>query len=216
MPHGYPRELSLFLALTLAALAADARAATGRSIRVRLFGQPCLLQGPTRGTIDERALKAIHALSPEQLYPERENTLTGASTRRALEKLRAANGIPSGLDRYRERLGKRLEAQLALLEAIEKARKDGKAAPLLATAKANLKGTKLTEFEAAAKKAEAAHTLAKADTQDTLFDLYSDGIEPDPEEEFHRAIQRMGVQYACSFESTGGGADEAGAGGESK
>ena len=39
---------------------------------------------------------------------------------------------------------------------------------------------------------------------DQLYDLYNEGIEADPEEEFHRAIQRMNVQYTCSFEENEG------------
>jgi hypothetical protein len=59
------------------------------------------------------------------------------------------------------------------------------------------------EFAAAVKKAETAKSLGKAETADALFEIFNEGIEADPEEEFHRAIQRMGVQYACSFETTG-------------
>jgi hypothetical protein len=204
------------LAAGLACLATGHKAraaAASKEIRITLFGQPCLLQGP----LDEKALRTVHSLSPDQLYPARENTLAAGPTRRALEKLRGTTGAPAGLDRYRERLAKRLEAQLLLLTAIETSRADGKAASLLAASKAKLSGKRQKEFDAAAKKAETAKTLTKAETLDALFDSFSDGIEPDPEEEFHRSIQRMGVQYACSFENTGEDTDtESGAEAEAK
>lgn len=194
--------ISLFLC-TLLALELGGRTAGAapakREIRITLFGQPCLLQGP----LDENALRAIHSLSPDQLYPSMENALTAAPTRRALDKLRAIAGAPAGLDRYRERLAKRFEAQSLMLAALESTRTTGKAATLLAAAKSKLTGKRRQNFEGTVKKAEAAKTLNKAETLDALFDSFNDGIEPDPEEEFHRSIQRMGVQYACSFENTG-------------
>lgn len=186
----------------------EANAAPSAEIRVSLFGQPCILQGPT----DERALRMIHSLSPEQLYPQSDSNLSSAPTRRALEKLRAITGAPAGLDHYRERLAKRLQAQLGMLEAIETYLKDHKSASLIAVSKGSLTGRHLKDFETAVKKAESAKSLAKHDTLDALFDTFSDGIEPDPEEEFHRAIQRMNVQYTCSFEENGdaaGGEDSA-------
>jgi hypothetical protein len=193
--------LSGLLCLALLAFRpAPAQALTPPSneIKVSLFGQPCLLRGPT----DEKTLKLIHSLSPEQLYPERDSPLTSAPTRTALEKLKAVSGAPTGLDRYRDRLAKRLEAQLAVLEAFEKYEKDRKTASILAAGKSYMTPIREKEFVAAVKKAEAAKTLSKSDTLDALFDSYSDGIEADPEEEFHRAIQRLNVQYACSFEET--------------
>ena len=35
-----------------------------------------------------------------------------------------------------------------------------------------------------------------------LLDYYDGCIEPDPEEEFHRAVKLLGVQYVCSFEES--------------
>lgn len=210
MHLAYLRGVLLLSSLLPALGPAVARASASPSteIRVSLFGQPCILQGPT----DERTLRVIHSLSPEQLYPQRDAPLSSAPTRRALDKLRAVTGAPTGLDRYRERLAKRLEAQLALLGAIESFRKDHKTVAILAAGKNSLTGRRLKEFETAVKKAEGSKTLSSRDTQDTLFDSFSDGIEPDPEEEFHRAIQRMNVQYTCSFEENGdtaGGEDAA-------
>jgi len=200
--------LLLSLLQSFAPMETQARTAPSNEIRVTLFGQPCSLRGP----VDERMLKIIHLLSPEQLYPERDSPLTSGPTRKALDKLRAATGAPSGLDRYRERATKRLEAQLAFIESIEsieKPEKEHKIASLLETGKSHLTGSHLKDFEAAVKKAEAAKTLSRRDTIDSLFDTYSDGIEADPEEEFHRAIQRLNVQYVCLFEGNGEGASDA-------
>ena len=53
------------LLLVFVPVSGRASAAPSTEIRVSLFGQPCTLQGP----VDERTLKLIHSLSPEQLYP---------------------------------------------------------------------------------------------------------------------------------------------------
>lgn len=174
--------------LLLFSVLAQANTAPSTEIRVSLFGQPCTLKGP----VDERSLRQIHALSPEQIYPEREPRLSGGPTRRSLEKLRAFQNVPAALDHYRERLIKRLEAQLVLLEALEGFRKNHKSAPIMDAAKTYLSPRRIKEFEVALKKADI----------DQIFDTFSDGIEPDPEEEFHRAIHRMSIQYACSFEGS--------------
>jgi hypothetical protein len=181
----------MLLALALAdgtafCLSQQASAAPQTEIHVSLFGQPCVLLGP----VTEANLRTIHSLSPEQLYPERGTTLTAEPTRQALEKIRGIASIPSVLDRYRERLVKRFEAQLAVLEALENFRKTHKPSALQAVGKKYLSGKKQKEFEAQLKKIDA----------DLLFDTFSDGIEADPEDEFHRAIHKINVQYTCSFE----------------
>jgi hypothetical protein len=163
--------------------------ARATDLRVNLFGQPCVLQGP----VDAKSLKAIHSLSPEQIYPSRDGPLATDPTRQALDRLKTST-IPTALEPYRERLTKRLQAQLALLEAIDSYRKIKKPAPLLEAAGTFLKGKRLKEFEVLAKKGDI----------ESAFDLFSDGIEAaDPEEEFHRAIGRMKVQYTCSFDAEG-------------
>jgi hypothetical protein len=189
--------LLIFPATCLAG-AADAR----HEIHVKLFGQPCLLAGP----LDEAALKVVHSVSPEQLYPA---TADGAwnegrdQARRALEKIRSTTGLPPVFDRYRERLGKRLEAQLALYDGIESVKTTHKSAGLLTGTRRFVPQAKAKEFEALAKKLESAKAgdaFNEAATQ--LLDSFDSAIEPDPEEEFHRAIHRLSVQYTCSFEES--------------
>ena len=41
-----------------------------------------------------------------------------------------------------------------------------------------------------------------------LLEAYSPGIEPDPEEEFHRAIHRINVKYQCTFEENEGDGED--------
>jgi hypothetical protein len=198
----------LFSCLGAGGSPAWAAATRSATIHVSLFGQPCDLQGP----VDEPTLKLIHSLSPEQLYPPQDTPLSSEPTRRALDRLKAATHVPAALDLYRERLSKRLEAQLAFLNGVDSYRKDHKLAALLAAGRAYLSGKRQRDFEASLKKAEAARTLAGRGGFDPIFDSYNEGIEADPEEEFHRAIQRLKVQYACSFEEGGEGPGSPGSG----
>jgi hypothetical protein len=180
---------------TLALPLAQASKSPLTEIRVSLFGQPCVLQGP----LDEKSLRAIHSLSPEQLYPSLEGALSAAPIRRALEKLRNATGLPSSLDRYRDRLAKRFEAQVEFLEALETAKKTTQSTALStalkAVAKKHLSAKRFQEFESQMKTA-----LRSRDSSDVLFETFNEGIEADPEDEFHKTIHRMNIQYTCTFE----------------
>ena len=85
-------------------------------VDVKLFGAPCALEGP----VDEDSLKRIHAMRPEQAYPDLEKgPMTSASVvERAIQKLKGdGKPLPAGLDRYREKLAARLAAQSAFLSA---------------------------------------------------------------------------------------------------
>jgi hypothetical protein len=185
----------LALALPIGLARGDAKLSSASTasteIRVTLFGQPCLLSGP----LDEGTLRTIHAISPEKTpAPE-----TADQARQLLERLRKLPaGVPSALDRYREKLGKRVAAQLAYFEGLAGARKNGgKADALLAATREHLIGGKRAkEFEELARKTD----LGGAAGEEALSLAYSEAIEPSPEEEFHRAIQRLNVRYTCSFE----------------
>jgi predicted RNase H-like nuclease (RuvC/YqgF family) len=169
-----------------------------KEIRVTLFGQPCQLQG----SLDESVLKLIHSVSPAQLYPSHAQSSPNEAknnTRRALEKLRSLRGLPPELDRYRDRLARRLEAQTAFFDGIEASRSSHKAEPLLSLTKRYIAEKSDKKFEALAKKIESKPANI-AELTEQLLDLYNDGIEPDPEEEFHRAIRRLKVEYVCSFD----------------
>jgi Skp family chaperone for outer membrane proteins len=178
--------------------------AAAAEIRVTLFGQPCLLQGPA----SESALRAIHAISPEQIYPTFEPGEKFGAVKSALEKLRSSKDVPPELDNYKDQLGKRLEAQSAFLTGLEDALKAKKAEPLLAKTNSFLSESRQKSLEAIARKLESAQTpTQRSEIVQQLFNSYAESLPADPEEEFHRAIHRMKVQYVCSFEESGEGED---------
>lgn len=182
-----------------------AQAANSHQIHVKLFGQPCLLEGP----VDEDTLKTIHSISPEELYPVFEPGLKHAKVKTALEKLRALRTPLAGLDLYREQLLKRLEAQASFLKGLDEALVVKKSFPLVAGVRAQLSDAKFKSFENMAKKLDGGLTPAqRKDLIDQLFFSYNEALPSDPEEEFHRAIHKMKIQYLCSFEDTGEGSGE--------
>ena len=160
-------------------------------IKVKLFGQTCLLQGLTTAEV----LSNVHAISPEQIYPDTTRALSADSFRHALEKLRKTT-IPSGLDHYRERLGRRFEKQVLFLSLLQKAKGDSAAAPVLGLKK-ELPSRAHKEFDSLARKNSATRS---AESLQEVFDFFSDQAEPDPEEEFHRVLKKSGIHYTCSFE----------------
>jgi len=169
-------------------------------IHVTLLGQPCLLQGP----LDESTLRLIHAIGPAQLYPtllSSDPNLSKSEAKKALEKIRSASNLPSLLDSYREKLGKRLEAQIAFLESIGIATKTHQSLALQKTSKKYLKQEpfQLIHLFKSIDAPSKHHTVMR-DVIDQAFDLFNDNIEPDPEEDFHRAIKKLNIQYHCSFE----------------
>jgi hypothetical protein len=190
--------LSGSVSIAHAAPATEKDTQDNHQIKVSLFGQPCVLEGP----MGEGVLKSIHAISPEQLYPTFEPGETADSAKKALEKLHATKDLPSAFDTYREGLGKRLEAEFAFLNRIVSAHRDDRADLLLADAKKFIPEAKQKNFETIAMKLEAKdipHPQKKQVVQE-LFDFYGDAIPAAPEEEFHRAIHQLKVQYVCAFE----------------
>ncbi|MGZ3708682.1 MAG: hypothetical protein ACXWPM_07810, partial [Bdellovibrionota bacterium] len=115
-------------------------------VRVSLFGQPCTLQGP----LDQATLKAIHTVSPEQMYPGTTMSDTTEAARKTLEKIRGATTLPSMLDRYREKLARRIEAQISFIDGVDAAKKTHKAAALMKTSKSFLPQKKVKGFDAIA------------------------------------------------------------------
>jgi hypothetical protein len=193
-----------FIALTitngLQVLPVSAAAPTTNSIKVSLFGQPCLLEGPFSASV----LGATDAISPGKIYPEYLDIHSLSSSvsqaRRSLETLQKTATVPAGLDRYRERATKRLQAQMAFLGALEKAIAAKKATPMV-----ELFQQSSLQVDTKKKKDLAALAPKALDPklQEQLFELFNDAIEADPEEEFHRAIRHMNIKYVCSFEESG-------------
>lgn len=171
-------------------------------IHITLLGQPCLLQGP----FDEFTLKTIHSIGPAQLYPVialEEIKNSKKSAQKAIEKLRLSSSLPSLLDRYKAKLTRRLEAQIGFLDAIETLSESGEYEAIIKMSKNYLKKAdyqKLKNKVIALK--PSSKSLKNQDKANQLFDFYNDLIEPDPEEEFHRAIKKLNIQYRCSFEDS--------------
>src|SRR4051812_3402707 len=138
---------TVFTALTpYGALAAGKPGGNAR-ISVTLFGQPCSLEGPL-GTAE---LKAIHSVSPEEICTPFSSERTPEETRKAIERLKAITGLPSALDRYRDRLARRLNAELAFLESIQEAKKAKNAQSLIENTKDYIQSAKRKEFDSLAK-----------------------------------------------------------------
>lgn len=186
-----PKTLLIFLALATAMTRSEAA-----EVKVTLFGQPCVMSGPLK----EAELKNIHLISPERTA-EFESLDEG---RRALERVRAPKAVPAGLEVYRERMARRLEARLAFLEGLELARKEGKATSLLGPAKRHMSDTGAKALEAKLKAIESKGRaeLGNLDTIEQLRFWYEENIASDPEEEFHRATRRMKVRYTCTLEES--------------
>ena len=202
-PHSYTVPVQIILCvLALVFEPSGAQAASPdhtieHTLKVSLFGQPCVLRGP----VDDSSLKLIDQLSPEQLSPDfSPETQSSAGAKKALEKIHAIKLVPALLESYRDRLVRRLEAEASYVEALSAARKSHSPDPLLVVGKKYLDEKSFKTFESAARQLEKGPT--------TVFDTFNDGIEADPQEEFHRALRKMKVQYDCAFESEDDGESE--------
>jgi len=195
-------ELALLLAS--ASLFAAPKAGSTR-ISVTLFGQPCMLEGP----LTQETLKSIHAVSPEEICSPFSVERTADETRSAIEKLKVAPGLPPSLDRYREKLTRRLRAELTFIDALPEAKKSKSAARLVELTREYVLASKRKEMESLAKSfASATAEIKRKELASQLYDFYSEAIDANPEDEFHRAIRTMNVQYTCSFEETDEGDSE--------
>jgi hypothetical protein len=199
-----------------------------KQVKVVLLGQPCLLQGP----YPEEVLLNVHSIGPAQLYSNLSIESSGnfsqesydksykdtlQNLKKSLQKIRSNIHFPNDLDPYREKLGKRFEAQIAFFEAVVESSNKGPhqksfTESLSKTAKQYLRAGSIDKFNSLFKKIENTHkngtllgkilpkTLIEMTSE--LFDFYNDNIEPDPESEFHRAVKKMHIEYRCSFEET--------------
>lgn len=162
---------------------------------VSLFGQKCQLVGP----VAKSSLEAIHSISPEQVFLENQDR---KPTKPAMEKLRKAAHVPPLLDSYREKLAHRIEGQLKFNDALASAKKSGKVETLLTETRGFISGRAGKEYEVLAQKLTQKNGISSLSPEATeqLRDSYLDAIEPDPEDEFHKGIQKLGVRYACDTE----------------
>ena len=194
----------LFTSLAIMPALAFAKSGPHTEIRVNLLGQTCLLEGP----FDESTLKFVHSIGPAQIYPSVSiSDLSTAlkQTNHALDTLRSSNRLPSLLDRYRKKLGKRFESQIAFFGSLN-GNKEATTS-LIKLGKTSLKGKDLKTFESLAKNLytpEGKRDPHYTETSDQLFEIYNESIERDPEEDFHRAIKKLDIHYVCSFEEQDG------------
>ena len=169
-------------------------AANAADVKVVLFGQPCVLRGP----LETGTLKSIHQISPEQIFGSQDGiTPSKKQTLVLLNRLTKSPPVPNALDRYKERLKKRLEAQIDFFDSFDEYRHTGKIETLTALMNRRVLPKSQKEFEALVKKGA---DKGVATQEEKIFENYLEMIEPDPEEEFHRGIQKIHVQYICSFD----------------
>lgn len=226
-----PRIPSLFSVITLAALAgAGAEAAPEKAkpaapadvpaakieeksgdklqeIQVTLFGQPCSMSGPFPRT----SLFLLHEISPEKIPPD----LTVEQMKRVRTKSGELKGMPMPIEQYRDHLRRRLSAKIAFEEAVTQAKK---AAPkdvrksletFLTNLKEHISTLQYPGFVESTKKAfENAGSGWNPPFIAALRERYEGVIQPDTEEEFHKAIRVAKIQYVCAFDDSDHRADE--------
>lgn len=168
-------------------------------IRVSLLGQSCLLQGP----FDETTLKTVHSIGPAQIYPNITSPPSPSAlsqVRKALAQIQKVESLPARLDSYREKLGKWFESQIGFLTELETAKKSHHYESLGTVAKKYLKSKDLGLFQSLLKKIQDSKTSPSQNGEllDQLFETYNKSN--DPEDEFHRAIEDLNIQYKCVFE----------------
>ncbi|MBS1963891.1 MAG: hypothetical protein JST04_16895 [Bdellovibrionales bacterium] len=214
-----PRFCSLFSVTLLAiAVSATAFAAPGRpakagadgslqEIQVTLFGQPCTMSGP----FPRASLALLHEISPEKLPPDQ----TVEQMKRVRAKTNELKGMPMPIEQYRDHLRKRLSAKIAFEEAVVPARKAKNARRALDTFLTNVKEHISTlqypSFAETTKKSFEA--LGSAWTESfvgPLRERFENSIQPDTEEEFHKAIRTVKIQYVCAFDDSDHRSDDDG------
>jgi hypothetical protein len=168
-------------------------------IKVTLFGQPCTLKGPPSAA----ELKSIHLISPEQLFGEPSDSESASKQQSlaVLNRLLKSAPVPSSLDRYKERLKKRLEAQIDFFDSLDEYKQTGKFETLSGLIGRRVVSKSQKDFETLLRKTPPKELFEQ---KSRFFENFNDVIEPDPEEDFHRGIQKINVQYVCAFdEGTG-------------
>ena len=172
-------------------------------IRVTLLGQPCTLSGP----FSTAQLSAIHAIGPAQIYPNiNPPNLPEAekNAKKALSTLTQTKHTPATFDRYKQNLSQRLDAQIAFLHALKESQKQLSTSPLLKVIEAYTKNKNSKLYPQSVKKLAGIDLKTPQSNQliEESFEQFNEEIEPDPEQEFHRALKKLRIQYKCSFEES--------------
>ena len=159
-------------------------------ISVKLFGTPCSLEGPK----DQKILKAIHEVSPEQLPPPQ----SLKDTELLLMKLAHLKPAPQGLERYLDLFEKHLSQVKTFFEAFEKAKAQKNGKLMVDAVKALVPNRNVQPLEAEV--AEFAKSTLSDEARERILLSAMEILDPRPESEFHHVIKQMKVQYQCSFE----------------
>jgi hypothetical protein len=194
----------IFLSLTLSS-SADSTGPSAKNdgknqeIAVTLFGQPCAMSGPFARPL----LSLLHEISPEKISPD----LTVAQMKKIRTKTGEIKGMPMVIEQYRDHLRKRLSAKITLEETIEQAKKANPAEAkrvldaFFKNAKENISPIRFPGFQAEVQKAfSSAGNIWSAAFVAILREKYEEVIQPDTEEEFHKAIRVAKIQYVCVFD----------------
>ncbi len=178
---------------SLLALEFTSRQSLAAQVQVLLFGQPCQLVAPM-SSFSEQNLKAIHQISPEQT-PLSESP---QSLKSSIDKLQSAQDLPQVFLKYREQRTRKLEAQLKFEESIIFAHKTGDSVRFSEATKTLIHPKRHAML---IKKIQAALKAGPSQRAwDELRIYFQDFSGPDGEEDFHRLLRRLKVQYQCSFE----------------
>lgn len=193
----------LFFAGCLGVTLPGAEAANSKQeIKVTLFGQTCTMSGP----YPTATLQWIHEVSPEKVPPDQ----TLEQMKKVRSKLAGAKSVSPEIDLYRDHLRKRISAKIAFEEAIREAKKKGNTPKsfeiFMINVKEHITPTLLLSFETSMKKQFAErNSIWEGEFAQALKEKFEESIQPETEEEFHKAIRKSNIQYGCNFDE---GADD--------
>ncbi len=155
------------------------------------------------GPFPKTSLTLLHEISPEKLPPD----LTLEQMKKIRTKTSDLKSMSMPIEQYRDHLRKRLSAKIAFEEAITQAKKstDPKKSldPFLTNLKEHISTLQYPSFTETTKKAfETAGSAWNDAFVVPLRERYEGVIQPDTEEEFHKAIRAAKIQYVCSFDDS--------------
>lgn len=185
------------LALLFATRLALAAKPIPSGVEVELFGSPCLLKGPFSKTV----LLSVHQMSPEKVPPH----LTPKEMEQVAKQAATAKSLPPALSAYRDRLVKRLRAQVAYDQSLVDLRKKPYNPELseifVKGLKEHMNATRFPLFRDEIRDLFSKNTKKSLtpDFLEKLKETVATYIEPDTEEEFHKAIRSSDIRYECHF-----------------
>lgn len=159
------------------------------SIPVRLFESKCTLSGP-KARFSASDLAQIHELSPERVL-----TFTTADAAQAsLIKLTKLKPPTPELEAYVSQARTYAERVSQFLEGTEALRADKNREKFLSALSGKLTRRQKTHLE------EIAGRVLAGEETDILIASFGETLGAAPDEEFHRSIRRMKINYNCVFD----------------